>query len=352
LASPIGAPDLLLFPRRYLAQSVVFHAGLELRLLHRGLWLLSHLVSSGLVRSLGPLAPMLKWFADRLEWAGSDHGGMIAYAVGHDASGRLVRRRWTLIAEAGDGPEIPPTPALLLAKKLLADEREAGASPAIGRLTIEEIEEGLSHLAVRCTTTEQPAETLMQAVLGERLDKLPAAIKRLADVHDVAHFDGEASVERGTGLLSRMIGKLIGFPPATPSVEVEVTKTVTETGESWTRRFGQRSFVSHLSHSSAEPGILRERFGPMSFSIALAVDGDRVRWPVVRWRYLGVPMPRMLAPASDTVEYVDESGRFRFRVDISLPIVGFVVRYQGWLEPSQAESSTPSLDFAPSSMHA
>lgn len=353
LASPIGAPDLLLFPARYAARSVVFHAGLELRLLHRGLWLLSHLVSAGFVRSLGPLSPMLKRIADRLKWAGSDRGGMIAYAVGRDASGRLVRRSWTLVAEAGDGPEIPPTPAVLMAKKLLAGgDRHVGASPAVGMLTIEEVEAGLSHLAVRCATTEQPAETLMQAVLGDRVDRLPAAIQRLAEVHDVAHFRGEASVERGTGLLSRVIGRLVGFPPATDAVEVEVTKAVTATGETWTRRFGDRSFVSHLSHRSSEAGILRERFGPMSFSIALTVDGASVRWPVVRWRYLGLPMPSILRPTSDTVEYVDESGRFMFRVEISLPVVGLVVRYKGWLEPSQAESSTPSPDFAPISMHA
>ena len=40
-----------------------------------------------------------------------------------------------------------------------------------------------------------------------------------------------------------------------------------------------------------------------------------------------------LAPKSQTAEFVDEDGRFRFDVAISVPLVGPVVRYRGWLAP-------------------
>jgi saccharopine dehydrogenase-like NADP-dependent oxidoreductase len=59
LASTIGAPDLILFPERYDARSALFHAGLELKTLHLGLWLLALPVRLGLVHSLGPLAGWL-----------------------------------------------------------------------------------------------------------------------------------------------------------------------------------------------------------------------------------------------------------------------------------------------------
>lgn len=353
LASPIGAPDLWLFPQRYNARSALFHAGLELRILHLGLWLLAWPVRLGLVRSIGPLAPALKWIADRLEWMGSDRGGMVAYAIGQSAASKNVERRWTLIAEAGDGPEVPPTPAFLIARKLLEGGPFAtGAAPALGLLSLAEIEAGLSDFNIRCALSERPAFSLMERVLGADFARFPPAMKRLAEVHDIDRFAGVASVERGTGVPSRLIGRIIGFPPATDAVEVEVTKTVTSAGESWTRRFGDRSFVSHLSHRVSEPGILRERFGPMSFSIRLAVDGERVLWPVERWRYFGIPMPRALRPKSDTVESIDEHGRFSFHVDISLPVVGFVVRYQGWLAPVQADSSMTAPASAPSSRQA
>ena len=145
LASFIGAPDLVLFPRRYGARSALFRAGLELKIMHLGLWLLALPVRFGLLRSIVALASPLKWIADRLEGFGSDRGGMVAYAIGRDSNGRAVERRWTLIAEAGDGPQIPPTPALLLALRLLGGEPVAtGARPCVGVLRLDEIEAGLS----------------------------------------------------------------------------------------------------------------------------------------------------------------------------------------------------------------
>jgi hypothetical protein len=113
LASAIGAPDLILFPERYGARSALFHAGLELKTLHLGLWLLALPVRLGLVPSLGPLAGWLGRMAGWLARFGSDRGGMVAYAVGRDSAGRAMDRRWTLVAETGDGPQVPPTPALL-----------------------------------------------------------------------------------------------------------------------------------------------------------------------------------------------------------------------------------------------
>ena len=111
-ASLIGAPDYDLFPQRYSASSVLFYAGLELRVLHGGLWLLGWLVRLEVIRSLISFARPAQLIADRLRSMGTDRGGMAVNVAGRDAAGRAVRRRWTLIAEAGDGPGIPAMPAL------------------------------------------------------------------------------------------------------------------------------------------------------------------------------------------------------------------------------------------------
>lgn len=355
LASPIDAPDLLIFPDRYKARSVQFHAGLELKFMHVGLWLLSWPVRLGLLQSVGGLAPLLKWFADRLEPFGSDRGGMVVVAVGRDQKGHAVERTWTVIAEAGDGPEIPPTPAFLLAKRLLSGDSgiAAGAAPAIGQLSLAEIETGFSPFAIRCGQKETAAPPLMERVLADDFEALPAAWRRLADIHDIDHFAGTASVERGQGLASRLVGTLFGFPPAAHAIAVEVTKEKAAGGERWTRRFGGRRFVSHLSRSDGDaPGVLRERFGPFSFVLRLTAQENKVFWPVESWTALGIPMPRRLMPKSETVEFVDAKGQFNFDVAISVPGIGRVVRYRGWLEPanghpSQARSTTGSADSSP-----
>ena len=351
LASFIGAPDLMLFPRRYDARSALFRAGLELKIMHLGLWLLALPVRLGLVRSIIALAGPLKWTADHLEGFGSDRGGMVAYAIGRDGNGCAVERRWTLIAEAGDGPQIPPTPALLLALRLLgAAPVAAGARPCVGVLRLDEIEAGLSAFNIRFGRSERPAPPLLERAMAEDFAALPAAWRRLADVHDIERFVGEGSVERGSGPLARFVAGLFGFPLATPSIAVGVTKQKTASGEKWTRRFGSKSFVSHLLRDPNDgPGVLRERFGPFSFILKLTASNGRVDWPVERWRFLSIPMPRALRPQSETFEEVGKDGRFRFHVSISLPLVGLLVRYRGWLEPvsSQGVSSTGALAAAP-----
>ena len=118
----------------------------------------------------GALAGPLKWIADRLEGFGSDRGGMVVYAIGRDSHGRAVERRWTLIAEAGDGPQVPPTPALLLALRLLGGGTIApGARPAVGLLTLGEVEAGLSSLRIRFGRSERPAPPLLERAMAEEL---------------------------------------------------------------------------------------------------------------------------------------------------------------------------------------
>jgi hypothetical protein len=342
-ASRIGAPDLLLFPKRYGARSVEFRAGLELGLLHEGLRTLGWLVRFGVLRSLLPLTRPMKWTADRLEGFGSDRGGMLVRVVGRNADGEGIERTWTVIAEAGDGPEIPPTPALLICRTLVAhidaadDTRSLpmpGAFPAVGLLTLAEIEAGLAPFAIRFERRERPAVPLLERALEPEATAMPAAWRRLADVHDIERFAGMASVERGTGLVSRMVGAVFGFPPAADHTPVEVTKEVMPAGEDWTRRFGRKEFVSHLSRRRGDgPGILRERFGPFSFIMRLAVREGRVHWPVESWRFLGIPMPKVLMPQSETFEFVDAAGHFNFDVGIAAALAGRVVRYRGWLRP-------------------
>jgi hypothetical protein len=334
LASPIGAPDLILFRDRYGARSVGFEAGLELKLLHLDLWALALPVRWRLLKSLSPLAPILKWIADRLEPFGSDRGGMLVHASGRDEAGHAVRRTWTLIAEAGDGPEIPSTPALLIARRLLiASSLPPGARSAVGILSLDEIEAGLAGFAIRSGIAEKPATPLLEQVLSADLPHLPAQWRRLADIHDCDTFAGEASVERGKSPLSILAGSIFGFPATAERVAVEVFKEKTARGERWTRRFAGKPFVSHLSRRPDDPpGRMTERFGPFSFRLRLSADNGRVAWPVESWRFLGMPMPRALMPRSDTAEYV-EDGRFRFDVGISLPLAGVIVRYRGWLAP-------------------
>ncbi|MCB1511777.1 MAG: DUF4166 domain-containing protein [Hyphomicrobiaceae bacterium] len=334
--SLIGAPDLLIFPRVYGARTVSFAAGLELGLMHHGLRVLSWLVRRGVVRDLTAWAPWLKWIADRLEPFGSDRGGMVVKVIGRRSDRAIVERCWTLIAEAGDGPEIPATPALLMVRKLLLGTVEPGARPCVGALSLDDVADGLRGYAIAMERDERRLTPLFEEALGAEFHVLPTALQRLHDVAAVEVFEGRSSVARGDGILARLLGWAMGFPAATPDIGVRVEMQRRGDTEVWRRTFGSRQFQSTLSLSSkGREGEVWERFGVLSFRIGLTVAANALGYPVTAGRAFGfVPLPRWLLPRSDTRETVDEHGRACFDVAISHPLAGDIVHYRGWLVPA------------------
>lgn len=144
-------PDLELFPERYPGvRTVIFRAGLELPLLNEGTWCTAALVRMGLIRNLASHAHTLRRLSERLMRFGSDVGGMVVEMHGKDLEGAPLHLRWHLTADAGHGPEVPVTPAVVLAREL-ADGRLTikGAQPCMGLLSLEQIEAGFSGYALR-----------------------------------------------------------------------------------------------------------------------------------------------------------------------------------------------------------
>jgi saccharopine dehydrogenase-like NADP-dependent oxidoreductase len=132
-------PDLALFPARYGARDVRFRAGLELPLLHLGLWTLSWLSRAGLVRDWARWSGPLLRASRGLQSYGSDVGGMHVTLRGIDARGRALTRTWTLVARSGHGPEIPATAAIVIACKLARGELHArGARACVDLFTLDE----------------------------------------------------------------------------------------------------------------------------------------------------------------------------------------------------------------------
>ncbi|MCK4712382.1 MAG: DUF4166 domain-containing protein, partial [Marinosulfonomonas sp.] len=329
-SSLIGAPDLALFPAHYNARSVEFRAGLDLWVMHWGLATVGFLVRVPLLRSAEPLTGLLKWLADRLEQFGSDRGGMRVRVLGMLEDGHVVQRDWTLIAEAGDGPHIPAVAARVMCKRLLAGQGASGARPCLGEFSLQEAEAMMGDLKVAFGRREVPVVPLFQTPLGDDFVHLPEVMR---DLHRVLHrrrWAGRAQITRGRGLLARLVCRIIGFPPAGRDVAVTVLMQRLSGVEHWQRDFAGKRFHSVLSVSDA--GAVWERFGPFAFEIALHVQDGRLGYPVRRARLFGLPWPIWLTPKSDTFEGVDADGRATFDVAISLPFVGRLIHYQGWLQ--------------------
>lgn len=138
--SDCEVPDLDLFPERYaIRDRLDFRAGLELRSLHFGLWCASALRRIGLVRDWSRHAEPLAWIAERLQGLGSDAGAMHVEVTGRGRDDAPLRQRFSIVASAGSGPEIPCTAAVLLAERLRRGHISArGARPCLDLFTLDE----------------------------------------------------------------------------------------------------------------------------------------------------------------------------------------------------------------------
>ncbi|WP_029558661.1 SDR family oxidoreductase [Xanthobacter sp. 91] len=333
-ASFNAAPDPALLPSHFKARSVLFRAGLELKIMQGGLLLLSLPVRWGWVRTLATLAPALKWVAEQLEPFGSDTGGMRVRVAGLTGEGAMELRDWVLVAGAGDGPHVPAIPARVMLGRLRAGAVFAGARPCVAAFALGEAEQAMANLNIATDRTTKAFPLVFAEVLGPAFGLLPPALRDLHTVMDVRRWRGEAHIETGHGRMARLIRVLMGFPTGGRRVPVTVRMERHEGSEVWERRFGGRTLRSRLSPGGG--GVMRERFGPLSFDIALRVEAGRLTYPVVAGRCCGLPLPRMLLPMSRTAESVDAEGRAVFDVEVSLPGLGRVVHYRGWLVPDDA----------------
>jgi hypothetical protein len=169
---------------------------------------------------------------------------------------------------------------------------------------------------------------LYRRLLGARFEHLPARVRELHDVTGTHAWTGRADVERGRSLPGRMVATLFGLPPAGRDQALEVIFMPDGGTEIWTRRFGNSVF---RSVQYERRGLLRERVGPSTFVFALDTSADGMALKLQGVRFLGVPLPRFMSPSVCTFES-ERDGRYHFEVEASLPLLGRIVRYAGWLE--------------------
>jgi hypothetical protein len=323
----IEVPDTRLFPAHFGAQSVDFRAGLELGIMRYGLAAFALLRRWVPIPVTTPLVRAFRRAADLLAPFGTGTGGMSV-----TVTTATHRRSWTLLATEGDGPYVP---AIAIRALLRRPVLPSGAMPALEVVTLAELETAMSDLSIRFDQRAEPLTPIFARVLGPAFASLPEAIQATHRTVGTTRWTGQASVTRGTGLWSRLLAALFRFPPANACTTVNVTKTATCSGETWTRRFGDRTFRSHLA---ATPQGMTERFGPFTFRLGLTARAGALHFPVAGGRLGPLPLPRWLLPESETREYV-EDGRFHFDVRLLAPLSGaLMVHYRGHLDPVLPEA--------------
>ncbi|WP_367346587.1 DUF4166 domain-containing protein [Stenotrophomonas bentonitica] len=332
--SLVEVPDLQVIPPEHPSLTDIWMgAGPVPEVLHRVLNLLARARARFKLPSLEPLSPLFYRVLNLMKF-GDHRGGMYVRARGLQ-DGVETTLSWHLLAEGDDGPYIPSMAIEAVIRKLLAGTRPAdGARPATHALELSDyqtlfagrdIHTGFRH--------EDPTASLYRQVLGSAFDALPPQLQALHESSGARQWSGVARIRRGTGLLSRLVAAVIGFPKAAEQVPVTVAFTPERGGERWTRDFAGRRFSSWQRRGAGRnDALLVERFGAIDVALALVVEGDRLTLVPRRWSCLGIPLPKALLPKGTTFE-TEVDGRFVFDVEIAAPIVGLIVAYRGSLLP-------------------
>jgi hypothetical protein len=174
-----------------------------------------------------------------------------------------------------------------------------------------------------------PAPPLFARVLGATLAQTPPCVQRLHGGAPLARYRGEVEVERGGGLLARVLARATFLPPAGRGpVEVEIAAR--DGRERWVRRIGGRAMPSRLWVRRNDPRLW-ERLGPVVFGFGLRVEDGAILWWVENVRVLGLlPLPSRWFRAVRCRES-GAGDRYRFDVRAELPGIGLLVHYRGWL---------------------
>ncbi|MBS0482773.1 MAG: SDR family NAD(P)-dependent oxidoreductase [Proteobacteria bacterium] len=148
LVALVDVPDHDLVPQMLPGRpAVTFRAGPEFAFQLIGIWLLSWIVAWRWTGSLVPLAPLLRRLQRLTAPLCSDRSAM-SVTLCAEAGGRKVIRRWTLLADRGDGPEVPVLAAHLLARRIASGTLAPGARHAGGELALSDFDPLFARLAI------------------------------------------------------------------------------------------------------------------------------------------------------------------------------------------------------------
>ena len=121
-------------------RTVEFRAGFELSVLQLGMWCLAWLRRWGIVADWARHAETLQRVSEFASAWGTSAGAMHVEIAGRRPDGTPHRVKWYIVAPDGDGPQIPCTAAVVIARKLARGNMpQRGAMPCLELFSVDEL---------------------------------------------------------------------------------------------------------------------------------------------------------------------------------------------------------------------
>jgi hypothetical protein len=134
--------------------------------------------------------------------------------------------------------------------------------------------------------------------------------------------------EEPANALGALLSRLLGAPRRRSRGALRFDLRVERDRQTWTRHFPHRSMRSSLRLHDKE---VVETLGPVRLAFTLTEEAGSLIMALRSMRFLGVPCPTWLLPHVDAREQ-GRDGQLHFHIRASLPWVGRVAGYRGWLQ--------------------
>lgn len=206
-----------------------------------------------------------------------------------------------------------------------------------------QVESAATHFNLKNAAQYALEDGVYPKILSDKFSQLAPAVQQLHRVTSTHDYVGQASIVRGEHVLVPLVAAMFRFPPASRALPVQLQfRAVVDAKrgniELWRRQFGQSNMPSEqYVGTGRQQHLLMERIGMAVFAMQIEVKQQQLHLHIQRWWFCGVVMPLWLKPRIRAFEFEDDLTRFNFFVEIALPVIGLIVRYQGWLLPKTTE---------------
>jgi hypothetical protein len=175
---------------------------------------------------------------------------------------------------------------------------------------------------------------MMKRLLGTAYDSLPVTIRTAHDVRCVLVLEGRADATGPENMITSIFSRLFRFPRHGTDMPLRVEMRSEDDGsETWTRIYPDVTMRSNLRNVDPSTQQLDEVFGPIAIRLQWKATQADLTLSAIGARLFGIPLPSFLRPRSTARESVGNDGLFRFDVEITMPLIGPIVRYSGHLAP-------------------
>lgn len=180
-------------------------------------------------------------------------------------------------------------------------------------------------------SADRPLLSMYEQALGRAAyARLPRAVQCFHRLEGRRVLEGWVQVDAPATRMAQLLASGLGSPRHSSQGPLRFELLAQPQKEQWTRYFPKMRPMQSRLHLLPDRNCIEERLGVARLRFALRADESSLCMELQGLHWLGLPCPRWLLPRVLARE-TGEGDALHFEVMASLPVVGQVARYHGYL---------------------